>query len=83
MTFKEGVRSRKCAHIALMLFLGIFYGIYIASVYKSMANGMISDFTLTVAGSLGSVCNGCSRIFWSMLQDKFGFRKVYFVVMTI
>ena len=66
-----------------MLFLGIFYGIYMAGVYKKTAQEDLSDNVLTLAGAIGSVCNGCSRYFWASLQDIFGFRRVYFVVMCI
>lgn len=37
LTFKEGLRHPRCFHLTLMLFLGIFYGIYMAAVYKKTA----------------------------------------------
>jgi len=50
-----------------MLFFGIFYGVYVASVYKTAVNGILGDHVLTLAGALGSVCNGSSRIMWATL----------------
>ena len=41
------------------------------------------DKFLTVVGSVGSAANGCSRLFWAYLLDKYGFRKVYFILMAI
>ena len=83
LTFKEGLRHPRFYHLTLMLFFGIFYGIYMAAVYKKTAQDYLDDDTLTLAGAIGSVCNGCSRYGWASLQDVYGFRRVYFVVMAI
>jgi MFS-type transporter involved in bile tolerance (Atg22 family) len=66
-----------------ILALGSFYGLYVASVYKTINQVNLSDKILTIAGALGSVCNGCSRIMWATLQDKFGFKKVYGVILVL
>ena len=52
--------------MGIMLYSGVFYGVYMASVYKTLALN-IDDHALTVAGSIGAVCNGGSRIFWASL----------------
>ena len=62
---------------------GVFFGVFTAGVYKSVALDFLSDHVLTTAGALGSVCNGGSRIMWASLQDKFGFKRVYFVLMVL
>lgn len=54
-----------------------------ASVYKEVALNILSDDTLTIAGAIGSVCNGSSRIIWATLQDKYGFRKMYFILLCL
>ena len=55
-----------------------------ASVFKIFGESKnIDDYTLTLAGSLGAIFNGASRIFWATLQDKIGFKKVYFIVCLI
>ena len=69
--------------MASLLFLGMFYGLYIASVYKTTAQNSLSDLTLTFAGAIGSVCNGSSRIAWAALQDAIGFRRVYFLLLSL
>jgi MFS family permease len=66
-----------------MLYCGIFYGIYMASVYKTVAEDSLLDHELTLAGALGSACNGLSRVMWAALMDKYGFKKVYLVLMLI
>jgi Na+/melibiose symporter-like transporter len=80
---KEAVKSSRFWFLCVLLFDGIFFGIYFASVYKVADQAVLKDKTLTIAGALGSVCNGCSRIMWASLQDKFGFKKVYLVLMLI
>jgi hypothetical protein len=55
-----------------------------ASVYKTFGEKEIDDDSfLTTVGSVGAVVNGLSRVFWSTLQDKIGFKKVYFLILTI
>lgn len=43
----------------------------------------MSDKTLTLAGALGSLMNGISRIFWPILEDRYGFKPVMAVVLTM
>lgn len=68
-----------------MLFNGVFFGVYVAAIYKDVAlkKGSIQDSSLTVAGALGSFMNGSSRIMWASLQDYFGFRAIYMILLII
>ena len=82
LTFEEGIKHPRFYHISLMLFLGIFYPLYMTSTFKKLALDYLSDRTLMLAGAFGSVGNGFSRVILASLQDKYGFRKVYFCVMV-
>ena len=79
MTYSGALKAGRFWFLAFLLFNGMFFGLYMASVYKSVAQheNKISDKALTTAGAIGSVCNGSSRILWASLQDKIGFKKVY------
>jgi len=66
-----------------MLFNGLFIGVFTTSVFKIIAIDYISDGVLTLAGALASACSGFARFFWAYMLDKFGFRKVYTVMMII
>jgi len=67
-----------------MLFFTTFYGLLMASVFKIFGETKnIDDLTLTIAGSLGAFSNGVSRFFMATLQDKIGFKKVYFIICLI
>ena len=83
VTVMQGVKSCRFFHMFMMLMLGLFYSLYIASVYKSFGSEKLGDSVLTLAGSIGAVCNGGSRIFWANLQDYIGFKKVYFIIMIL
>ncbi len=48
-------------------------------MYPALEN----DSFLTLVGSLASVCNGSSRLFWAFLYDKFGFKFVFYTAATI
>ncbi len=63
----EGIKTGRFWHFTILLGVGIFYDLYMASVYKTIAEDHIHDHTLTLAGSFGSICNGCSRIGWASL----------------
>ena len=65
------------------MYNGIFYGVFVLSVYKSCAGESMSDRTLTIVGAIGSICNGSSRIAWSAVQDKYGFNRIYLIVLVI
>lgn len=73
----EGLKSWRAVHLSAMFMIGLFYPIYIASVYKPIAQDELKDSVLTIAGAIGSVCNGTSRVFWASLMDRFSFRSVY------
>jgi hypothetical protein len=50
-----------------MLMNGVFFGVFTANVYKTVALNYLSDDVLTTAGGIGSICNGGSRIIWATL----------------
>ena len=67
-----------------MSILGTFFSLYIASAYKVSADdNFISNRDLTIAGSIGAVCNGSSRLIWASLVDKYRFKTVYGFIMTL
>ena len=77
ITVWEGLETRRFYYMWLMLFFSTFYVMLMAGIFKvfGLSKG-IDDFTLTVAGSLGAIANGGSRIFWAALQDRIGFKKI-------
>lgn len=67
----------------LILHIGVFYGVFVANIFKMAAQDSILDSTLTLAGALGAMFNGTSRIIWATLQDYWGFKKTYFILLMI
>lgn len=67
MHVNDALKTTRYWHHSLMLFNGVFFGVYVASVYKDVAlkKGSIEDADLTIAGALGSFMNGSSRIIWA------------------
>lgn len=66
---KDALGSIRFWHHSIMLFNGVFFGVYVASVYKDVGlnKGSILDKDLTIAGAIGSFFNGSSRIFWASI----------------
>lgn len=59
----------------------LVFGQFVVNQYKNYGIKFpeINDDTfLTLVGSLSSVCNGLSRIFWASLYDKLGFKPIFF-----
>lgn len=75
--------SARFYHIFMMMFFGVFFGLYMQSAYKAVNQDNMSDHLLTVAGTVGSLCNGFSRVFWGTMQDWFGFRRTMSVLLCI
>ena len=73
----ESLKTWRAWHMLFLLFLGSFYPLFIASAYKPIAQDVLEDSVLTVAGAIGGICNGFSRLFWAILMDKYGFKPVY------
>ena len=52
----------------------------IAANYKTIGTSvpeLNDDFYLTIVGSLSSVMNFLTRLFWGNMLDKFSFRKLW------
>ena len=62
---------------------GVFFCVYSVAVYKNIAEEVQRDHIITIASAVGSVCNGFPRLIWAAALDKFGFRKVYAVILVI
>lgn len=83
LDLSTALKSVRFWHQFATLLTGTFFGIYLVSVYKTFAGTQIDDRTLTLAGSLAAAANGFSRVVWASFMDRFGFRPVMLVMMTI
>lgn len=77
MSYRATFTSWRFWHLFTMLFFGEFYGVYMASVYKIIAEDYVQDHQLALAGALGGIGNGISRLILASMVDKFGFKAVY------
>lgn len=78
------VLSREFFEIYLITVCQIYYGYYIINTFKSIGAIHISDDKfLTLIGSVGALCNGVFRIFWSTLLDYYPFRRVNSALLLI
>ena len=74
--------------LAIMV-LGTYYGTFFMHAYKlfgqnTSAHPQISDKTLTWAASIGAgLVNGLSRVFFGTLVDKYSFKTLMGILMTI
>ena len=49
-----------------MMFFGFYYGIYASSIFKVIAGDKLNDNILTLAGAIGCISNGISRLVWAI-----------------
>lgn len=56
----------------------------ISGFYKTFGKLQIPDDKfITIVGSVGSAFNGCSRLFWALIYDKYNFKKVHTIISII
>lgn len=67
-----------------MVIFGTFFGYLMANNYKVYGLTRINnDAFVTLVGSIGSLVNGASRAIWAAFYDKYGFKRVYFVLLVV
>ncbi|EAR82644.1 oxalate/formate antiporter (macronuclear) [Tetrahymena thermophila SB210] len=66
-------------------FLSIGFGLLINGNYKPLAKdyGFTNDSFQSLVGSISGIANGLCRPMWSTLLDKFSFKRVLQVLLTI
>ncbi|KAL4478673.1 hypothetical protein ABPG74_006908 [Tetrahymena malaccensis] len=73
-------------HMSILLgFLSIGFGLLINGNYKPLAKdyGFTSDSFQSLVGSISGIANGFCRPIWSTLLDKFSFKRVLQILLTI
>ena len=70
--------------IMTMNYFSIQNGYFTATNFKDYGLSKISDDSfLTLVGSLSCVFNGGGRFFWGALSDKWDFKRVYLIILSI
>ncbi|CAK69197.1 unnamed protein product (macronuclear) [Paramecium tetraurelia] len=83
-TLGQGIKSRPFWFLIVMVLCSVIFGLLMANCYKVFGQTLgIDDSSLTVLGSVQSVCNGGSRFLWAVLFDKYGFKKLFLVISVI
>jgi MFS family permease len=77
------IKTGRFWQMFFLLFCGEFPCSFMQSVYKILGKGLENDAGLTRAGSIGSISNGVSRVFWGIMMDFLGFQKVYSIVLCV
>jgi Na+/melibiose symporter-like transporter len=82
--FKEALLHYRTWHVCLMVALSMCQGVFISYVFKSFGEDQINDDAfITTVGTVGSIMNGASRSFWATIQDKLGYKRIYFPILII
>jgi MFS transporter, OFA family, oxalate/formate antiporter len=83
LSFKQALLSINTLILWTMMIFSTSYGMFIAHVYKSYGILHINDdFFMTSVGSFGAMFNGGSRSIWSTLQDKYGFKRMFSILLV-
>jgi len=77
------VKTRTFWQLFAMYYCGMFFCVYNSSVYKTNAMDQLSDHTLTITGSFGSVADCISAVLMAAVMDKVSFKTVYFSTMLL
>ncbi|OMJ68199.1 hypothetical protein SteCoe_34419 [Stentor coeruleus] len=86
---KENVSIKSCFKSSpfYQIFFGILFsgtaGLFFVASFKTVGLQLsYDDGFLTIVGSIGSIFNGTSRIFWGILIDKTSFKTTYTCILT-
>lgn len=80
----QGIKAKPFWIMFIMVICGTFFGYLMANNYKVYGLTKIPDDAfVTLCGSIGSLANGSSRAIWAAFYDRFGFKRVYFVLLTL
>lgn len=85
-SMKDCLRSKKLYEYFFLLLVTNYFNSFFMNSFKSFAsysNSPISDYTLTLASSCGTISNACFRIIFGRMSDKVGFRPLYVVLMLL
>jgi sugar phosphate permease len=63
--------------------LSLSIGLLINGNYKNIGKKYFDDGFLTVVGSFAAIGNGLSRPMWSILLDRFTFKKVFSLLLIL
>ena len=67
-----------------MLMCSMSYSYFMKPSLKTYGSMTISsDSALTIIGSLAFLTSSIAKFGWGTIQDKLGFKKVYFVMLII
>lgn len=67
-----------------MMLLGTMFGGCFQYLYKSIGLSVeISDRLLSWAASISAILQALTRLLFGYLYDKFGFKKLFYILMTI
>lgn len=65
-----------------MMYFSIFYGYFVANIYKDFGSKYIDDDRfLTIVGAVSAACAGF-RFVWSFLMQKLSFKLVYSIMLV-
>jgi len=83
LSFKECLKSSQFSLLFIMMYLSIFYGYFIANVYKDFGELYIKDDRfLTLIGALSAAWAGF-RFIWSFMMQKLSFKMVYSIMLVL
>eukprot|EP00330_Aristerostoma_sp_ATCC50986_P000503 CAMPEP_0114593626 /NCGR_PEP_ID=MMETSP0125-20121206/15220_1 /TAXON_ID=485358 ORGANISM="Aristerostoma sp., Strain ATCC 50986" /NCGR_SAMPLE_ID=MMETSP0125 /ASSEMBLY_ACC=CAM_ASM_000245 /LENGTH=301 /DNA_ID=CAMNT_0001792993 /DNA_START=149 /DNA_END=1050 /DNA_ORIENTATION=+ len=80
----QGLKTRPFWLLMFMVIFGAFFGLLMANNYKVYGLEQIDDDQfMSVVGSVGAAVNGFSRAGWALALDRFGFKKIFFIIIII
>lgn len=84
MNLKQALSHYTFWHIFFMLMCSMSYSYFMKPSLKTYGSQQISnDSLLTIISSIAFLTSSISKFAWGSIQDKLGFKKVYFVMLCI
>ena len=80
---KQAFKDKTVYQIMIMTFIMRFFGVLTTNTYRTFGQlNNVSEKLLANLSIVYGIVNGVIRLFWGILFDKFGFKKLYFICVS-
>ena len=83
ISLKQALWTPEVWNLTLIATISMIHGFYVSQIYKSYGELHIKDDAfLTTIGTFSNLLCFIGRIFWPIIQDIFGFKPLYMIILV-
>ena len=80
---KQALKTPATWNLCSIVVISAIQAFYISQIYKSFGEVHIPDDAfMTTVGTVANILNFSGRIFWPIMQDRFKFKPLFFIILV-